>query len=350
MTTRREANFFDVLRVVAAAAVVVGHSWPLLGLSGVPTYAGISIHHLGVYVFFTISGYLLARSWSRAPEPLPFLTRRAFRIFPALVVTVVLTTCAIGPLMTAMSASGYWNDPQTWSYLQGAVLMPTYELPGVFLDNPSSAVNGSLWSLGPEFCCYLTLVALGLLTHRISVVMRAAIAVSLAVAIFAIPITGTLRTTLIAVVFFAVGSLIAELPAKVRFPPWVIPVFVIVPLFFDGRIGVIATWLLLPIAIVTLGEQRSRFATWFHRGGDPSYGMYLWAFPVQQIITAQFGVLPLWSNITLVLALSAALGYSSWHLVEKHAIAKGATLAKRVPQWRVAELEPRAGSGRGRRL
>ena len=52
-------------------------------------------------------------------------------------------------------------------------------------------------------------------------------------------------------------------------------ILVIVPLFFDGAIGVIATWLLLPIAIVTLGEKRSQFATWFHRGGDPSYGMYL---------------------------------------------------------------------------
>ena len=337
MTMRREANFFDLLRVVAAAAVVVGHTWPLLGTGGVPTYAGISIHHLGVYVFFTISGYLLARSWSRAPQPLPFLTRRVFRIFPALVVTVVLTTFVIGPVVTALSAKDYWGNPQAWGYLQGVILMPTYELPGVFHSNPSSAVNGSLWSLGPEFCCYLALVALGLLTHRVSAVMRVATAVGLAVAIFAVPITGTLRTTLIAVVFFAIGSLMAELPAKFRIPAWMIPILVVVPLFFESAIGVIATWLLLPIAIVTLGGKRSRFATWFHRGGDPSYGMYLWAFLVQQIITGQFGVLPLWSNIVVVLALSAALGYLSWHLLEKHAIAAGAWLAKKAWHWQVPE-------------
>lgn len=335
MNARREANFFDVLRVMAAAAVVVGHSWPLLGIDGVPRYAGISIHHLGVYVFFTISGYLLARSWSRAPRPLPFLVRRIFRIFPALVVTVALTAFVIGPVVTARSVNEYWGNPQTWSYLQGAILMPTYELPGVFLSNPSWVVNGSLWSLGPEFCCYLALVALGLLTYRVSAVMRAGTALGLAVAIFATPITGTLRTTLIAVVFFAIGSLIAELPAKFRIPTWVIPILMIVPLFFDSGGGVVATWLFLPIAIVTLGEKRFRLATWFHRGGDPSYGMYLWAFLVQQIIIEHFGVLPLWSNIVVVLALSTALGYLSWHLVEKHAIAKGASLAKRVWQWQV---------------
>lgn len=337
MTVRREANFFDLLRVVAAASVVLGHSWPLLGLDGVPKYAGISIHHLGVYVFFTISGYLLARSWSRAPQPLPFLTRRVFRIFPALVVTVALTVFAIGPIMSVVPPKDYWGNSEAWAYLQGAILMPTYELPGVFLSNPSSAVNGSLWSLGPELCCYLTLVALGLLSRRVSVLMRAAVVVVLAVAIFAVPITGTLRTTLIAVVFFGIGSLIAELPSGFRISAWMLPILVIVPAFFDGAIGVIATWLLLPIVIVILGEKRSQFATWFHRGGDPSYGMYLWAFLVQQIITERFGLLPLWSNVVVVLALSAALGYLSWHLVEKHAIATGASLAKRVWQWQVSE-------------
>lgn len=58
----RPANLFDVLRLIAAAMVIVGHSWSLLGLDGVPTLAGITIHHLGVSVFFAISGFLLSTS------------------------------------------------------------------------------------------------------------------------------------------------------------------------------------------------------------------------------------------------------------------------------------------------
>jgi peptidoglycan/LPS O-acetylase OafA/YrhL len=334
MMVRREANFFDLLRVLAAAAVVVGHAWSLLGIRGVPTYAGITIHHLGVYVFFSISGYLLARSWSRAPRPIPFMVRRVFRIFPALVLTVAVTVCVAGPLVTNATAAEYWGSSRTWLYWQGAALMPTYDLPGVFTGNPSTAVNGSLWSLGPEFCCYLVLVLLGLLTHRVSVWARAAIAIGLGMAIVAVPITGTTRTTLIAVVFFAVGSLVAELPADLRLPLSLLPVSGLALVALDGFIGLIGAWLLVPLMIVSLGERQSRFASWFHRGGDPSYGMYLWAFLVQQIIVDQFGVLPLWVNIFVVLGASTVLGYVSWHLIEKRAIAAGASLSRKAWQWR----------------
>ncbi|MGO1855121.1 MAG: acyltransferase family protein [Microbacteriaceae bacterium] len=340
MTIQREANFFDLLRVLAAAAVVVGHAWSLLGIEGVPTYAGITVHHLGVYVFFSISGYLLARSWSRAPRPIPFMVRRVFRIFPALVLAVAVTVCMVGPLVTEATGAEYWGSSRTWLYWQGAVLMPTYDLPGVFSANPSEAVNGSLWSLGPEFCCYLVLVLLGLLTYRVSVWARAAIGIGLAVAIVAVPITGTTRTTLIAVVFFAVGSLVAELPARLRLPLWLLPVPGIALVVLDGTVGLISAWLLVPLMIVSLGERQSPFASWFHRGGDPSYGMYLWAFLVQQVIIDRLGVLPLWVNILVVLGVSAGLGYVSWHLIEKRAIATGASLSRRAWQWRVPGQTP----------
>lgn len=64
----RPSNLLDVLRLVAAAMVVIGRSWSLLGIPGVPSLAGITIHHLGVYIFFAISGFLLSVSWSRSPQ------------------------------------------------------------------------------------------------------------------------------------------------------------------------------------------------------------------------------------------------------------------------------------------
>lgn len=290
----------------------------------------------GVYVFFAISGYLLARSWSRAPQPIPFVIRRGFRIFPALGATIALTVCVVAPLVTA-EVTAYWKSAQTWQYWQGAVLMPTYELPGVFTENPSTAVNGSLWSVGPEFCCYLVLVMLGLLGRRVSVWLRAAIGVGLVASIFVAPITGTLRTTAIAVVFFVAGSLIAEFPTRLRLPLWSLPAPGLLLLVLDGSVGLVSAWLLLPLMIVSLGEQRSRFASWFHRGGDPSYGMYLWAFLIQQVLIDQFGLLPLWINIIFTLGLSALFGYASWHLIEKRSIAAGAMLSRKAPRWRVPD-------------
>lgn len=103
----RPANLLDVLRLIAAAMVVVGHSWSLLGMSGVPTLAGITVHHLGVTVFFTISGYLLSASWARSPRPAAFLVRRCLRIFPALILVVLVTVFALGPLLTTLPSGDY---------------------------------------------------------------------------------------------------------------------------------------------------------------------------------------------------------------------------------------------------
>lgn len=152
-TPLRGTNLFDALRIIAAAMVIIGHAWPLSGLSGVPTFAGMKIRHVGVYIFFVISGYLLARSWNRDPRPLAFIVRRALRIFPALFAVILLTILVVGPLLTVQPPGGYWGQRSFWNYFMNFLLLAEYELPGVFVNNPTPPVNGSLWSLGPEFCC-----------------------------------------------------------------------------------------------------------------------------------------------------------------------------------------------------
>lgn len=324
---RRGSNLFDAIRILAAAMVIVGHAWPLSGLKGAPTYSGITIHHLGVYIFFTISGYLLARSWARAPQPMPFLLRRALRIFPGLFLVVLVTVFLIGPVVSTAAPRGYWGGTSTWAYLWNMILVAQYDLPGVFTENPTTAVNGSLWSLGPEFCCYLMLVVLGVLGAVASRTIRAALAVSISVAIVAIPIEGPFRTTMIAVVFFILGSLLAGLP---QLPLWPAAVGAVIMVFLSGEVGLVAAWLFVPYLVVAVGSRTSRIAGPLHRLGDPSYGMYLWAFPLQQILLAVFGPLPLVVSITVVLLGASALGFASWHLIEKRAIGLGATLSARI--------------------
>lgn len=157
-------NNFDALRLVASLAVVAGHAWPLTGVSAAPRLGGHLVHHDAVYVFFAISGFLITTSWFRSPHPLRYLRNRALRIFPALVLVVIATVFVIGPLVT--SSPDYLGEPATWSYLGNIALVAQYELPGVFQANPVTAVNGSLWTLGAEFACYLGVLAVGLLLRR----------------------------------------------------------------------------------------------------------------------------------------------------------------------------------------
>ncbi|WAB84595.1 acyltransferase [Microcella daejeonensis] len=328
-----------MLRLLAAALVIIGHAWPLSGEAGVPEYAGIRIHHLGVYVFFAISGYLLASSWARDPSPGPFLIRRAFRILPGLIAVVVITTVALGPLLTTLPPSQYWSSSETWRYLVNITLFAQYELPGVFAGNPETAVNGSLWSLGVEVTCYLALVVAGLLGARAGPLVRALIAITIASITIAAPLDGAIRITTVAIVFFFLGSLLARGGVLAATPIWPGLVLAVAIAPLTGDLGTIAAWIVVTYLVVSVGSRPSRLAGVVRRGGDPSYGMYLWGFPLQQTVIVVVDPPSVIVSIVIVLPLAVAFGYLSWHLIERHAIRSGADVARKVRE--------RSASGHG---
>ena len=104
-------------------------------------------------------GQKWASSWLR-----PFAAKRALRLLPALVVCVWLLALVLGPITTTLSVGDYVTTPQTWIYpLRSSVLMTfAGRLPGVFEHNPFvGAVDGSLWTLPLEACCYVMVAVLG---------------------------------------------------------------------------------------------------------------------------------------------------------------------------------------------
>ena len=168
----RESGF-DLLRIVAASLVIVSHAFPLSGRfePRVFGYEALTYGTLGVAIFFAVSGYLVHQSWHRDANVKRFLTRRAARLFPALTVALLITVFALGPLVSSQSASDYLADSQTYRYLVGnlSLFLVEYDLPGVWLDQPTAAVNGPIWTLRLEFTAYVLLMALGvagLLRHR----------------------------------------------------------------------------------------------------------------------------------------------------------------------------------------
>lgn len=94
-----------------------------------------------------------------------YLKKRVLRIFPALIVVVLLTGgfFLLGPLVTTLALTDYFKSNQTWTYLLTIFLYIHYHLPGVFANNPyPNSVNGSLWTLTWEFLMYIVVLALGL--------------------------------------------------------------------------------------------------------------------------------------------------------------------------------------------
>lgn len=342
-------NSFDAVRLVAAVTVVVAHAWPLTGFGQAPLVGGIKVFHLGVYVFFALSGYLVTTSWSRDPRLGPYLIRRASRIFPALIALVLLTVLVVGPLVSTLGPGEYFSSPMTWGYLQNLTLLATYDLPGVFTGHPIPVVNGALWTLGPEFTCYLGVLAIGLTVLAIGRMRRsraadaapsrapALVFAALGIALGALALSplelGGARPVVTAMVFFAGGAALASarlprmplLPAGVLLAGWVVAA-----LLLPG-LSIVWAWIALPYLVLAIGSRPIPVARAAGRFGDISYGMYLWGFPVQQVVIQLAPQLPLWVDIAVVLVVTAAIAAASWFLVERPSLAAGRRLAARRP-------------------
>ncbi|MDM0011076.1 acyltransferase [Variovorax sp. J22P168] len=326
------SNNFDFLRLLAAALVILGHHYVVFGrLESVPGLLGKGVHVLGVEIFFAISGYLVASSWKFDANLPRFMLKRSLRIFPALIGVCVFSVFLLGPIFTNLSAREYFSSRATYGYFSNVWLYVAYSLPGLFEGNVIKAVvNGSLWSLPAEFSMYLLVAFLGLCAAlRVSsrVLWAGALLASVLgkyylseVRVGPPPIVwGTSVTATLEVgVYFVGGAFIASLGD--RFKPSLVLAVVSIALIFALPLSV-NRWvdaLLFPYAVLALGMLSTPYIREAGRFGDFSYGLYLYAFPIQQALYQTMG-LRLGLQIPLLLTLGATLALAavSWHWIEK---------------------------------
>ena len=292
---------FDLMRLLAAVLVVVSHTFPLAGQAPFRIMGVEDLGALGVSVFFVLSGYLVSASYRRDPKS--YLLKRILRIEPGLIASLAVTVGLLAFVTTAPAAE-YW--PAAAMYvLRNALLYPaTYELPGVFQAAPlAGVVNGVLWTLRLEFTFYVVLM---LIRARLSLVLAlmGLCAVVFMVMTFADPHWAGEQASRIAFLgarngflFFAGAAL--QLSGR-KVPLW-------------AGAGSALTFpfvgpLALPTAVLGLARPGKLPA-------DLSYGVYIYAFPIQQWLATQ-GQLNVATAVLAVLPFAAA----SWFLVEKPAL------------------------------
>lgn len=336
MKSEKTGNNFKVLRLVAACLVIVGHAFPIMGHTP-PTLLGNQISIYGLLIFFAVSGYLVTASWESDQHVGRFLRRRALRIFPGLFVAVAVTVFLFGPLNTSLPLRTYLSDSRTYVYFYNAALYVVYGLPETFMQNPiATSVNVSLWSLPVEFGLYLTVIAVfgALSTSRSKAI--AAVATSITFALVSVYIvyffTGqhpVFYGTDVASAagmggYFMAGAFLMHVGFIGR-RLWIVLAcfagWVVATQFFSGfaryPIG-IATPFLFTTIVVAIGAAKQRgFLVTIDRLPDVSYGMYLYAFPVQQTIARITPNMPVWLAIFSTLAITALFATASWYLVEK---------------------------------
>ena len=337
-----QANSFGVVRLAMAAAVLISHSfWLTSGsTSHEPLYAitGFSLGEHAVQVFFFLSGVLVAQSFDKSRSALDFAVARVLRIFPGLIVCVAATALGIGLAVTSLPPAAYLTDPGLRAYIVKtiALISASMPLPGVYATLPVAGLfNGSLWTLKYEVLCYGGLAVLGLLglfnarRRMISAVLLVALVGTCAAMLPAGQHTYTPHQNIAYfTVFFGTG--VAAYLVRENLPNHRLLVLAA----FLSAAGAIGTpWQTLATAFFVGSAtlycacfRFGRLTAWTQRN-DLSFGLYIYAAPIQQaLIQGWPGIDPTsLSASALMLALPCAA--VSWTLIEQPALSwRGATV------------------------
>lgn len=322
-------NNLDALRLFGALFVLISHSFPLLGLKEpiLPFYNG-SLGAVGVDIFFIISGFLITQSFMRTNSPPKFLWSRILRIFPALIVMIVILAFILGPLVTNLSREVYFEISPTYNYLWNITLYKEINfLPGVFTTNPFAySINGSLWTLRYEFTCYILVLLFGIL----GLLKNRRLILSLFILVFVFACFNFTKNhyiyTLNLYLFFNFllyfyAGMIAYLyreyiPLRID-----IIIFIVIGIgisIIEGRLPDVILVFPLTYIVLYVAYSPKINISQLTKYGDFSYGIYIWAFPVQQTISHYTqGQINIWLYILLSFSITLSLAILSWHLVEK---------------------------------
>lgn len=322
-------NGLNAVRLFLASGVIVWHSFPLTGRDIGFAPLRQLLAEVWVDGFFAASGFLIVASWLKHPDWSAFLTARVLRIMPAFWVCLLVTGFVLVPVILLLGGvslpAGYWPSAVTYVLSNLFLQLRQYDVAGTPAGVPYPGVwDGSLWTLWWEFLCYLGVLALGvtrLLKRRWTIEL-----------VFVLAVAGSVLASLGLLhnyyyvngarfaVMFAAGALIHKHRARI---PVSWPIMCAAGVVILG-----STWLpdyrmiaALPLAYLVIAAGALLRAPAYRLRNDISYGVYIYAFPVQQAL-AVFGLYTLHPLVFALLAIVPTVGLAaaSWWLVEKRVL------------------------------
>ena len=331
---RHDGNIFTALRWLLASSVMVSHGWdltqPTVGLDPTVPVLTLPIAGLAVFLFFSLSGFLVTGSLVKRGVR-DYAVARLLRLVPGLWVMLIVVTVGLWWLFGRTSFAEYITDPVTINYLwrNASLLGSAYFLPGMFDDLPVIGVNGSLWTIPQEVRCYIVLALVGWLGMLASRRVLGIAFLVFAVAHLVLPldlVAALDRPRQLGFAFFLGvlayqwrGSLRVSWPLALIGVAVALAVAHVVPVRAVGlaalQLGFGYLVLVAAFAVPTIWKRASAALP------DYSYGIYIYAFPAQQIVMALgWGTTPL-ANIGIAFAVLLPFAAASWHLIESPALA-----------------------------
>ncbi|GAA5198705.1 acyltransferase [Arthrobacter gyeryongensis] len=329
-------NSLNALRLVFAAAVIVSHSWWLGGYGPEPSLYGIKLGTAGVMGFFAISGYLITVSAERSDTVLAYAAARLARIYPALVVAALAIAFVAAPL-GALLTHGTYDLRGALAFLGAALALSVgvMDTPAIgtslWGNNDRFDWNGPLWTLTWEGLCYVIIAVVVFLLRRLPENRRGtATAIFLLFAASTGAVFGKLlagsfgpnRTEFVLplLAIFMAGSLLATQRHRMLIGavPSLLAALAVWGALATGYGTALAP---LPFAYLILSIGSIGSASAIGSRYDISYGIYIYGWPIQQLLAGAHtpAHVPVLGFAALALVAAWPLGFLSCVAVEQPA-------------------------------
>ncbi|RZJ81729.1 MAG: acyltransferase, partial [Chryseobacterium sp.] len=325
-------NNLNLIRFLAASLVIFSHSYwltghlqdePLQKLCGMETFGS-----LGVDIFFSISGFLITKSLVRQPLLGSFVRARVLRIFPGLIASALFCTFVVGPIATSLPLISYIKQPAVYDFLwrHGTLHDLPNKLPGVFEYNPIPYnVNSPIWTLPAELLLYFMVFLLGaiiLIIQRKQNVLSFLLILSLLLGYFyGIPYSASYLLEISWwLISFAGGSICYLLRRYIRLN---IVVFLLmfvaflVMFHFRFRYIKVAFDIVLLYGLLLFAYLPEFQIRRFYKTGDFSYGLYIYALPIQQLMVQKTQMTSPILNFISSYLIALPVAVASWYFLEK---------------------------------
>jgi peptidoglycan/LPS O-acetylase OafA/YrhL len=344
------SNGIGFLRLFFAAIVLWSHAYGIGGFGWDPighVDDGLIAGMLAVGGFFVLSGFLITRSYETVGNALRFIWHRVLRIFPAFWVCLVVTAFFFAPLEYVHergTLAGFLAAPESpLTYIARNVLLVIAQpnIRGLLANVPAPfMLNGSLWTLAYEFGCYLAVAALGI----VGIIRRTPALVAIASLVLFCSYLGltwhfAIRGDTIGLdvfslfVYFGFGSAAYLLRDRIPMTWWLASLCVAVlagTLFTKAFLFVVIPC----VSYLTLFAAMRLPIRSFDRRMDLSYGLYIYAFPIQQLLVLyHLNALGFALYVLMALAMALALAAGSWFAIERPSLAMKNLRLRELPSF-----------------